>query len=134
MHIAGFSPYYGRSFAMGGLWNSDLIMLTALTITPIMAAIAYKPRTSSRTATSNRVSQRNTENVRVSSANSRIRVPNRTTQLVLQMVELAGIIQKRRTNITAGQEQIPATQRISTSSSRRNSYSRSQDHPAATLR
>jgi hypothetical protein len=34
----GFSPYYGGAFAMGGFGNSDLIMLTALTITPIMAA------------------------------------------------------------------------------------------------
>jgi hypothetical protein len=50
------------------------------------------------------------------------------------MVELAGIIQKRRTNITAGQEQIPPRKEYLQAVAEEIHTADPQDHPAATLR
>lgn len=122
----GFSPYYGGAFAMGGYGYARPYYATnSFNYSDNPGRIAYKPRTASRTATTSRISQRNTENVRVSSADSKIRVPNRTTSAANSNGRVSRDYSKTQNEYYSRARTNSASQRISTSNSSRNSYARS---------
>ena len=70
----GYSPYYGGAYGMGGYgYSRPYYSASSYNYYDNGSKIGYKPRTASRTATTSRISQRNSENIRVSSADSKIR-------------------------------------------------------------
>jgi hypothetical protein len=121
----GFSPYYG-AWGMGSYYGYSRPYYTANSYHYYDngSTIKYQPRTAVRSATTPRSSQRNTENIRVSSADSKIRVPNRTTSTGTSNGRVSRDYSKTQNEYYSRARTSASSQRISTSNSSRNSYAR----------
>jgi len=124
MAFGGFNPYSPYGFGgvglarpYGAVMGSDLNRRTA-----------YQARSTNRSATTRRISSENYDSRRVSSTDSRIRVPNRATSNAVSNGRVSRDYSKTQNEYyrsSRSSSSSAANQRISTSSRTRNSYTRS---------
>ena len=121
----GWSPYrYSPYYGFGNYYGYSTIYATNSNYYENGRNIQYKPRRTSRSATSNRIIRNSNESTRVSSADSRIRVPNRTVSNTSNG-RISRDYSKTQNEIYRSSRSNSASQRISTSRANRSSFSRS---------
>lgn len=117
----GYSPYYGR---YGGLYPSVIVVNNSGSDYINGRKIEYKPRTT-RSAATPRYSRTNTENVRVASNDTKVRIPNRTISTSASNGRVSRDYSKVQNEYySRSRRSTSSAQRISTSNNVRNSYRR----------
>jgi len=119
------SPYFGNGF--GGFYGTSapFYAVNSFNNYDNGRINQYKSRRTSRSATSNQISRRVNEGQRVTSADSRIRVPNRSTSSGTSNGRISRDYSKTQNEYYRSSRNSSATQRISTSSASRSSFNRS---------
>ena len=119
------SPYFGAGY--GGFYgfSRPYYVVNSFNNYDNGRNIQYKQRRTSRSATSNQITRRVNEGQRVSSADSRIRVPNRSTSPATSNGRISRDYSKSQNEYYRSTRNSSASQRISTSRANRSSFTRS---------
>lgn len=124
----GYSPYYGGGYGYGGYCPTFVASSYSNNYGSESLNgrnIQYKPRTT-RTSATSRVIKTNTENLRVSSSDAKIRVPSRTITSSASNGRISRDYSKVQNEYySKSRRSSSSAQRISTSDNSRKSYGRS---------